>query len=91
MNMINSTAASYLATNSGEIAASPLNSATSEKATAFNKLLYAGMPQGDVGALSPQQMLVRQAETLSTTVGVDLGAKIAGAVSQSVNKLANMA
>lgn len=62
----------------------------SEQTGAFNKLMFAGTPQGDVGSLTPSQMLVQQATTLGTIVGVDLGAKVAGAVSQSVNKLANM-
>ncbi|WP_261372436.1 type III secretion system inner rod subunit SctI [Yersinia aldovae] len=90
MSMINSSAATDLAASAKTLNAPALSVASSEKVTAFNKLLYAGTPQGDVGVLSPPQMLVQQANILSTTVGVDLGAKIAGAVSQSVNKLANM-
>ncbi|MGP6457511.1 type III secretion system inner rod subunit SctI [Enterobacter ludwigii] len=61
-----------------------------EQIAAFNKLLLAGTPQGNVGSLTPSQMLVQQVTTLGATVGVDLGAKVAGAVSQSINKLANM-
>jgi len=94
MNKINNVAVTDLAANIrafGTPESNESNVASSEKVTAFNKLLYAGTPQGDVGALSPSQMLTQQANILSTTVGVDLSAKIAGSVSQSVNKLANMA
>lgn len=62
-----------------------------QAADVFSQLLQAGTPRGDVGTLSPEQMLLRQADTVAISVGVDLGAKVAGVVSQSVNKLANMA
>ncbi|MFI0488737.1 MAG: type III secretion system inner rod subunit SctI [Yersinia sp. (in: enterobacteria)] len=90
MNIINSTEVADLSANASRISPPELSVASSEKVTAFNKLLYAGTSQGDVGALAPQQMLMQQASMLSTAVGVDLGAKIAGSLSQSVNKLANM-
>ncbi|SCM50675.1 type III secretion system inner rod subunit SctI [Hafnia alvei] len=90
MSMINNAAAVDYAATSSAINAPKLSEASSEKISAFNQLLYAGTPPGDVGALSAPQMLMRQAATLGTTVGVDLRAKIAGSVSQSVNKLANM-
>ncbi|WP_253376715.1 type III secretion system inner rod subunit SctI [unidentified bacterial endosymbiont] len=61
----------------------PVTPITSDHAVLFNKLL-AGSHH------NPVQMLTRQAEIMSATVEVELGAKIAGAVSQSVNKLASM-
>ncbi|WP_186381407.1 type III secretion system inner rod subunit SctI [Yersinia mollaretii] len=90
MSMINNVAAVDFSAMSSTLNAPKLSVASREKISAFNQLLYAGTPQGDVGSLSPSQMLMQQATTLGTTVSVDLGAKIAGAVSQSVNKLANM-
>ncbi|AMO79803.1 MAG: type III secretion system inner rod subunit SctI [Enterobacterales bacterium] len=90
MSMINNVAAVDFAATSSTLNAPKLSEGSSEKISAFNQLLYAGTPQGDVGTLSPPQMLMQQATVLGTTVGVDLGAKIAGSVSQSVNKLANM-
>lgn len=59
---------------------------TQDQASAFHQLLYAG-----TSMTSPDQMLVKQLDTLNMAVGVDLGAKIAGSVSQSINKLVNMA
>ncbi|MGL5698968.1 MAG: type III secretion system inner rod subunit SctI [Kluyvera sp.] len=90
MTMINSVNAVDVATMAANPSPSESYAPTDDKINEFNKLLFAGTPQGGVGNLSPTQMLVQQATTLGTTVGVDLGAKIAGAVSQSVNKLANM-
>ncbi|WP_193771878.1 type III secretion system inner rod subunit SctI [Obesumbacterium proteus] len=90
MSMINNVAAVDFAATSSTLNAPKLSEGSSETISAFNQLLYAGTPQGDVGTLSPPQMLMQQATVLGTTVGVDLGAKIAGSVSQSVNKLANM-
>lgn len=68
-----------------------LENSSSDQIATFSQLLHAGVPDTDPGVLSPQQMLVRQADTLGMTVGVDLSAKVAGAVSQSINKLVNMA
>lgn len=90
MSTINNVAAVDFAATSSALNAPKISEESSEKISAFNQLLYAGTPQGDVGTLSPPQMLMQQATVLGTTVGVDLGAKIAGSVSQSVNKLANM-
>lgn len=61
-----------------------------QAANTFSQLLHAGASHQDVGTLSPEQMLLRQADTMTFTIGVDLGAKVAGSVSQAVNKLANM-
>ncbi|MFP1892470.1 type III secretion system inner rod subunit SctI [Lonsdalea quercina] len=90
MSILSSTAAIDSSAVYGTLHSSDADVPSSEKVSAFNKLLYAGTPQGDVGQLSPSQMLAQQATLMGTTVSVDLGAKVAGAVSQSVNKLANM-
>lgn len=90
MSMISSTAAIDSITATDIVNTSDFSTIRSEKVAVFNKLLYGGTDQGDVGTLSPTQMLAQQATLMGTTVGVDLGAKIAGAVAQSVNKLANM-
>lgn len=90
MSAINSVTAMDVASMAAAPSATAVPAPDGEQIYAFNKLLFAGTPQGDVGSLTPSQMLVQQATTLGATVGVDLGAKVAGAVSQSVNKLANM-
>lgn len=59
-----------------------------DAATAFGQLLYGVAP---AASLSPHDMLVRQAEIFGVTSGIDLGAKVAGSVAQSINKLVNMA
>lgn len=91
MSVINSVTAMDVATMAAAPSTTTVPAPDGAQITAFNKLLFAGTPQGDVGNLTPSQMLVQQATTLGATVGVDLGAKMAGAVSQSVNKLVNMA
>ncbi|MBJ9048909.1 type III secretion system inner rod subunit SctI [Citrobacter braakii] len=90
MSVINSVTAMNVATMDATPSTTAVPTADGEQIAVFNKLLFAGMQQGDLGNLTPSQMLVQLATTLGTTVGVDLGAKVAGAVSQSVNKLANM-
>ncbi len=90
MSTINSVTAVDVSTMAGAHAAPELHAPSGDHITMFNKLLFAGAPHTDVGSLSPSEMLLQQATTLGATVGVDLGAKVAGAVSQSVNKLANM-
>lgn len=90
MSAINSVTAMDVATMAVAPSATTVSVPDGEQIGVFSKLLFAGTQQGDVGSLTPSQMLVQQATTLGATVGVDLGAKVAGAVSQSVNKLANM-
>ena len=91
MNPINQTAMSLINPLSTSLTPVDTPPPDPQAASAFRQLLFAGSPTGEqVSALSPAEMLLQQASTLNTTVGVDLGAKIAGAVSQSVNKLANM-
>ena len=90
MSAINSVTAMDVASMAAAPSATAVPALDGEQIYAFNKLLFAGTPQGGVGSLTPSQMLMQQATTLVATVGVDLGAKVAGAVSQSVNKLANM-
>ncbi|WP_342322895.1 type III secretion system inner rod subunit SctI [Kosakonia sp. BYX6] len=60
---------------------------TQQQADRFSALLQADLPSG---AVSPQEMLTRQLNTVGLTVGVDLCAKLTGSVSQSINKLVNM-
>lgn len=90
MSVINSVTAVNAATMSAAPPATAVSAPDNGQIAAFNNLLFTGTPQGDAGSLTPSQMLVQQATILGATVGVDLGAKVAGAVSQSVNKLANM-
>lgn len=90
MSVINSVTAMDVATLAAAPSATAVPAPDGEQIAAFNKLLFAGSPQGGVGSVTPSQMLVQQATTLGTAVCVDLGAKMAGAVSQSVNKLVNM-
>lgn len=90
MSAINSVTAMDIASMAAAPSATAVPAPDGEQISAFHKLLFAGTPQGDVGSLTPSHMLVQQATMLGATVGVDLGAKVAGAVSQSVNKLANM-
>lgn len=56
----------------------------SGRIVAFDRLL------NDPEHLSPQAMLLKQADVMASVVTVDLTAKVAGAFSQSVNKLTNM-
>lgn len=92
MSMINSvTPTMDVATGIVAPATSTQQGQGSDSISAFNKLLFAGTPQGDVRNLPPSQMLVQQAVTTLGVTSVDLGAKVAGVLSQSVNKLANMA
>lgn len=90
MSVINNVTAVDVATMTAALPATAVPAPDGGQVSAFNKLLFAGTPQGDAGSLTPSQMLVQQARTLEATVGADLGAKVAGAVSQSINKLANM-
>lgn len=90
MSVINSVTSMNVATMAAAPSATAVPTPDGEQIAAFNKLLFAGTPQGDLGNLTPSQMLVQLATTVGTTVGVDLGAKVVGVVSQSVNKLANM-
>ena len=53
MSMINNVAAVDFAATSSTLNAPKLSEGSSEKISAFNQLLYAGTPQGDVGTLSP--------------------------------------
>nr|AFH88809.1 putative type III secretion system protein SsaI [Candidatus Sodalis melophagi] len=62
--------------------------ASVDAAAAFSQLLYGVAP---LGALSPHDMLVRQVAIFGMTSSIDLGAKIAGSMAQSINKLVNMA
>ncbi|MBG6245246.1 EscI/YscI/HrpB family type III secretion system inner rod protein [Candidatus Symbiopectobacterium sp. 'North America'] len=71
-------------------AVSELDAPDSQAAQTFKNVLYAGTASGAVETLSPEQMLQQQAKILTLSVGVDLGAKIAGSAAQTVNKLANM-
>lgn len=90
MSVTNKVTAMDVATMAAVPSATVVPVPDGEQIATFNQLLFAGTPKGDVGSLTPSQMLVQQATILGATVGVDLGAKVAGAVSQSVNKLANM-
>lgn len=56
----------------------------------FNQLIFAGTPSGEAIAISPEEALSTQIAMTKLTVGVDLGAKVAGTTSQSFNKLTNM-
>ncbi|MGX8940122.1 type III secretion system inner rod subunit SctI [Symbiopectobacterium sp. Eva_TO] len=67
-----------------------MDASDSQAAQTFKNMLYAGTASGAAETLSPEQMLQRQAKILTLSVGVDLGAKIAGSAAQTVNKLANM-
>lgn len=64
---------------------------TQQQAETFDKLLRSGSPSGNPRELSPQEMLIRQIDMVWLTVSIDLGAKLAGSVSQSINKLVSMA
>ncbi|BAE74569.1 Type III secretion needle MxiH like protein [Sodalis glossinidius str. 'morsitans'] len=66
----------------------PPSEGSPDAAAAFSQLLYGAAP---VTSLSPHDMLVRQAAIFGVTSGIDLGAKVAGSVAQSINKLVNMA
>lgn len=90
MSVINSVNAMDIVTMAATQSANAVPAPHDEQISAFNKFLFAGIQQGDVGSLTPPQMLVRQATILGATVGIDFGAKVAGSVSQAVNKLANM-
>lgn len=58
----------------------------------FNQLMTFPAQQGEGSSgLSPENMLVQQANVAHFVVGVDLCAKYMGGISQSVNKLVNMA
>lgn len=86
---IDITAASRLPNDLANSAMSEVSSvgpADADQAETFKRLLYAGVPS----SLSPEQMLSQQAGIMSTTVGIDLSAKVVGALSQSVNKLTSM-
>ncbi len=69
---------------------SDMDAPDGQAAQTFKNMLYAGTASGAVETLSPEQMLQQQAKILTLSVGVDLGAKIAGSAAQTVNKLANM-
>lgn len=57
----------------------------------FKNLLYAGKSNiNEVSSIEPQQMLAAQAETMKVVSSVNLTSKIAGEVSQCVNKLTGM-
>ncbi|MCW2486829.1 type III secretion system inner rod subunit SctI [Candidatus Symbiopectobacterium sp. NZEC127] len=71
-------------------AVSAMDAPDSQAAQTFKQMLYAGTVSGAVETLSPEQMLQQQAKILTLSVGVDLGAKVAGSAAQTVNKLANM-
>lgn len=71
-------------------AVSAVDTPDSDKAQTFTNMLYADTASGAVRTLSPEQMLQQQAKILTLSVGVDLGAKVAGSAAQTVNKLANM-
>lgn len=71
-------------------AVSDMDAPDGQAAQTFKNMLYAGTASGAVESLSPEQMLQQQAKILTLSVGVDLGAKIAGSAAQTVNKLANM-
>ncbi|MFT8211844.1 MAG: type III secretion system inner rod subunit SctI [Symbiopectobacterium sp.] len=71
-------------------AVSAIDTPESPMAQTFKNMLYAGTVSGAVETLSPDQMLQQQAKILTLSVGVDLGAKVAGSAAQTVNKLANM-
>lgn len=90
MSVINNVTAMEVATMTDAPSTTAVPTPDEQRVAAFNELLFAGTPQGDVGSLTLSQMLVQQVTTLGTTVGVDLGAKVAGVISQSFNKLANM-
>lgn len=90
MSMINSLNTMHAATMAAAPSQPAIQAPKGDQATMFNKLLFAGTPQGDVDVLTPAQMLTQQVSIMGAVTGVDLGAKVAGAVSQSVNKLANM-
>lgn len=45
----------------------------------------------DTSRLEPVAMLQQQTEIMQTTVGADLGAKVAGGLAQAINKLVSMA
>lgn len=71
-------------------AVSAMDAPDSQAAQTFKQMLYGGTVSGAVETLSPEQMLQQQSKILTLSVGVDLGAKIAGSAAQTVNKLANM-
>lgn len=57
----------------------------------FKNLLYAGKNNiSEVPPIEPQQMLAAQAEAMKIVSSVNLTSKIAGEVSQCVNKLTGM-
>ncbi|QZN95369.1 type III secretion system inner rod subunit SctI [Symbiopectobacterium purcellii] len=69
---------------------SSMDAPDSQAAQTFKQMLNGGAVSGAVETLSPEQMLQQQAKILTLSVGVDLGAKVAGSAAQTVNKLANM-
>lgn len=70
---------------------SPSTEPSPQQATTFAQLLYAGSPSSNPVNLSSQDMLSQQVNVAGMTVGVDLDAKVAGSVSQTINKLVSMA
>lgn len=61
---------------------------TPQQEALFTRLLQ-GQGNHDINS-DPQQALMMQASNMALTVSVDVGAKTAGVISQSINKLANM-
>ncbi|CNF24695.1 putative type III secretion apparatus [Yersinia similis] len=59
-----------------------------QQVTKFAELM--GQPSSSELMMTPESLLIQQAEWMHASLAVDLAAKVAGVMGQNINKLVNM-